>query len=116
MSKLEPKEVFETMPVRLECEVTGNPVPEITWYRDGKKMMSSKHVQLEYVNGKCSLHIDHVTIDDEAEYKVEASNSLGTSSCWAELLVESKHRTTPSRMMMMMKAPASASIAAATAA
>ena len=31
--ELEPKEIFETMPVKLECEVTGNPEPEITWYQ-----------------------------------------------------------------------------------
>ena len=48
-------------------------------------------MQLEYTQGKCSLNIDHVTIEDEAEYKVEARNELGVSSCWAELLVESKH-------------------------
>jgi hypothetical protein len=89
--KLEPKEVFETMPVKLECEVTGNPVPEITWYRDGKKVTSTKHIQLEYTQGKASINIDHVTIEDEAEYKVEARNELGMTSCWAELLVESKH-------------------------
>ena len=32
---LEQKEIFETMPVTLECRVTGYPVPEITWYQVG---------------------------------------------------------------------------------
>ena len=32
IKKLEPKEIFETMPVKLECAATGYPEPEITWF------------------------------------------------------------------------------------
>ena len=33
VQKLEPKEIFETMPVTLISRVTGHPQPEITWYQ-----------------------------------------------------------------------------------
>jgi len=32
IKKLEPKEIFETMPVKLECAATGFPEPSITWF------------------------------------------------------------------------------------
>ena len=33
VSELEHKEVFESMPITLECAVTGHPEPTITWYQ-----------------------------------------------------------------------------------
>jgi len=86
--QLESLDVFESTPIRLECDVTGYPQPDITWYQDGRKIETGDHIQLDYNNGHCSLSIDRVTIDDEAEYVCEARNDYGTASTWAELLVE----------------------------
>ena len=58
--------------------------------QDGKKMTSTDHVRLEYTDGHCSLSIDRVTLDDEAEYMCEARNEAGVATTLAELLVESK--------------------------
>ena len=59
--------------------------------QDGKKISpDDEHVKLDYNNGRCTLSIDRVSIDDEAEYICEARNTHGTASTWAELLVESK--------------------------
>ena len=46
---------------------------------------------MECHNGKCILHIDKVTTDDEAEYMCEAKNESGIATTWAEMLVESKN-------------------------
>jgi hypothetical protein len=86
--QLESLDVFESTPVRLECDVKGFPQPEIIWYQDGNKIVPDDRVKLDYSNGRCSLMIDRVTIDDEAEYVCEARNEYGTVSTWAELLVE----------------------------
>ena len=39
VSQLEHKEVFETMPITLECAVTGHPEPTITWYQVGRDLL-----------------------------------------------------------------------------
>jgi hypothetical protein len=33
VSKLQQKEIFESMPVTLECHVTSNPEATITWFK-----------------------------------------------------------------------------------
>ena len=58
--------------------------------QDGKKITSTDHARLEYTDGHCSLSIDRVTLDDEAEYMCEARNEAGVATTLAELLVESK--------------------------
>ena len=45
---------------------------------------------IEYSEGKCTLTIESITVDDEAEYMCEARNEHGVATTWAELLVESK--------------------------
>jgi len=82
------KDVYETMPVILECHVSGNPAPDVMWYKDGKQITSTKHIQLEYNQGVCRLHIDKATVEDEAEYVCEARNVHGIQSTMSELLVE----------------------------
>jgi hypothetical protein len=47
-------------------------------------------MQIEYSEGHCTLTIDSITIDDEAEYMCEARNEHGVATTWAEVLVESK--------------------------
>ncbi len=47
-------------------------------------------MQVEFQNGRCTLHIDRVTTEDEAEYMCEAKNIHGVVTTIAELLVESK--------------------------
>ena len=46
---------------------------------------------IEFRNGRCTLIIDKVTLEDEAEYTCEAKNKYGVATTIAELLVESKH-------------------------
>jgi Immunoglobulin I-set domain len=60
-------------------------------YQDGKMVSADEHMKLDYSNGRCTLSIDRVSVDDEAEYICEARNAYGTASSWAELLVESEY-------------------------
>jgi len=89
VNKLESRDVFESTPVKLECDVEGFPLPEITWYKDGAAISrADSHRKLTYEDGSCSLYIDRVRTEDEAEYVCEAKNEHGSDSTWAELMVE----------------------------
>ncbi|CAI2354591.1 unnamed protein product [Caenorhabditis sp. 36 PRJEB53466] len=62
----------------LECCVTGKPIPTITWYKDGLKLIIENRM-LQYTDrkGVSRLNIMNVVMDDLGEYTCEAVNSLG---------------------------------------
>ena len=59
--------------------------------QDGKKLVSGSNMQIDRVSGRCSLHIQAVTGDDEAEYLCEAHNECGTASTVQQLLVNCRY-------------------------
>ena len=68
--------------LELHCEVTGVPVPEVQWYREGMVLVSS----MEYIlpdNG--SLLIVYMTAELGGEYLCSASNVVGTASATVQL-------------------------------
>ncbi|XP_033122781.1 hemicentin-2-like isoform X2 [Anneissia japonica] len=73
--------------VTLECQVKGNPPPEIKWFRDGTDMTGSPRHKIE--GGKLTL--THLHASDSATYSCFASNmqSQGTRECRVHV------RTTP---------------------
>ncbi|XP_070570382.1 muscle M-line assembly protein unc-89-like [Ptychodera flava] len=82
------QEVEERQRVVFECEVTGSPRPEVTWYLDGIELESDDHYVIEYSeSGICKLLIVEVNMDDEGEYEVKAVNKVGSDSCRTELFV-----------------------------
>lgn len=72
----------------MDCEVGGDPLPDVLWRRtaDGGNMPLSRIKVLE----DRGLKIDHVTPQDEGEYTCEADNSVGTLSVTARLTVHCK--------------------------
>lgn len=60
-------------------------------------MTSSERARLTYKQGRCVLSIDGLRLEDEAEYKCEASNAAGITSTYMQLLVESKVVFSPCR-------------------
>ena len=81
----------------LSCNATGNPVPTISWTKDGSAISSDSRISLSADNKH--LTIMNVNRTDSGEYRCVASNSLGndTSSdatlniqckstvCWREM-------------------------------
>lgn len=69
--KLSDVRVMEGQPLRLECKVEGNPLPELVWYKDGEKIIPSERIQLEQdPDGKARLIIPKCTLDDDGEKKL----------------------------------------------
>ncbi|XP_041965939.1 alpha-protein kinase 3 isoform X2 [Alosa sapidissima] len=78
------KAVSESCNVKFTCIVTGNPAPELTWYRDDVEL--DRYCGLPkyeiFRNGKThTLHIYKCTVDDAAIYQASARNSKGIVSC-----------------------------------
>ncbi|XP_035272405.1 alpha-protein kinase 3-like isoform X1 [Anguilla anguilla] len=81
---LKSKAVSEDSNVKFSCEISGYPVPELTWYKDD--MQLDRYCGLPkyeiFRNGKVhTLHIYNCTIEDAAIYQASARNSKGIVSC-----------------------------------
>ncbi|XP_041477176.1 myosin light chain kinase, smooth muscle-like isoform X3 [Lytechinus variegatus] len=82
-------EVFEGDSARFDCQVAGDPEPDIKWLQDGEEIEESSRFIFDYDDdGMCSLIIRRIQEDDEGEYCIKATNSKGEASCIADLLVE----------------------------
>ncbi|XP_051877732.1 LOW QUALITY PROTEIN: vascular endothelial growth factor receptor kdr-like [Pristis pectinata] len=69
-------EVNSSKTVTLNCNVTGQPSPVISWYKNGKQVLPASGISLE--SGSKTLIIERVEHDDEGEYKCKATNEKGT--------------------------------------
>lgn len=86
---LEDKESSVNENIVLEVKVTGSPTPEITWYKDGKKVEGTQRVILESREELFKLKVDNASVDDSGVYKARARNKSGeTDSKEAKIKVK----------------------------
>lgn len=78
---------MEGEPASLECELKGEPQPDIEWFRDDEKVKESKRVRMNFDGKSSSLTFKPSELDDEGEYTCVARNEFGSGSTTAELLV-----------------------------
>ena len=82
-------EIIENSAARFECKVSGNPEPEVEWYKDGRLLKESKQLTFLYDdNDNCKLIITKGTAADAGEYTVVAENRHGKVSSTARLLID----------------------------
>ncbi|XP_061490015.1 hemicentin-1 isoform X5 [Rhineura floridana] len=77
-NKLEDVKVKERQSVMLTCEVTGSPIPEITWLKDGQPFLQDDDHQL-MSNGRF-LQVTNTQVADTGRYTCIASNTAGDKS------------------------------------
>ncbi|XP_043255290.1 obscurin-like isoform X3 [Colletes gigas] len=71
-------EVDEGEPLVLKAMIDGSPAPEVSWFKDGEKIVPDEHVKLETLpDGTTKLTIDNVKPTDCGAYKLVISNSTG---------------------------------------
>ncbi|XP_050067771.1 twitchin isoform X12 [Anopheles maculipalpis] len=83
-------------PLQLNCHVNGDPLPQIVWTRDGKKLASSDVIDIKYKSGIASLRINELFPEDSGVYVCTAKNSMGEASTQCTLDVK-KGPTSTSR-------------------
>ncbi|XP_061680955.1 hemicentin-1 isoform X2 [Syngnathoides biaculeatus] len=62
-------------PVALSCEVSGIPLPAITWLKDGRPIGGTS--SLRVLSGGRSLRLMHAGVEDAGRYTCIASNNAG---------------------------------------
>lgn len=65
--------------VRLNCNITGRPVPQVVWYKDCKEIDKRTIIDIEITTGigTSSLFIRDADRNHRGIYTVEAKNSSG---------------------------------------
>ncbi|KAG7268622.1 hypothetical protein CRUP_020055, partial [Coryphaenoides rupestris] len=67
--------------LNLTCNISGDPLPEVTWLKNGREMVSDDHYVLKFESGKfASFTITTVNTDDSGKYSILVKNKYGTES------------------------------------
>ncbi|XP_045659965.1 obscurin isoform X26 [Ursus americanus] len=89
LTELQNQEVQDGYPVSFDCVVTGQPVPTVCWFKDGRLLEEDDHYMIsEDQQGGHQLIITAVVPADMGVYRCMAENSVGVSSTKAELRVD----------------------------
>ncbi|XP_021713428.1 twitchin isoform X4 [Aedes aegypti] len=75
-------------PLQLNCHVSGDPLPQIVWTKNGKKLTSSDVIDIKYKSGIASLRINELFPEDSGTYVCTAKNSMGETSTQCKLDVK----------------------------
>ncbi|XP_050361303.1 titin-like isoform X2 [Nymphalis io] len=86
--RLRDRRVQATYPVRLTCQVVGNPIPTVKWFKNEEEVFfDGRHTasQDEYFY---TLEIAPTTLEDGGVYEAMARNGCGAVSCRCSLVVD----------------------------
>ncbi|XP_039185298.1 uncharacterized protein LOC120301772 [Crotalus tigris] len=86
--QLKPHVVNLRFNCHMSCAVTGDPAPQVTWFKGNKNLSQDPAFFCKNDFGVCSLVIPGVTSSDAGQYKVLAVNELGQAISKAELTVK----------------------------
>nr|XP_021554670.1 palladin isoform X1 [Neomonachus schauinslandi] len=94
IQKLRSQEVAEGSRVYLECRVTGNPIPRVRWFCEGKELHSTPDIQIRSEGGDLhTLIIAEAFEDDTGRYTCLATNPSGSDTTSAEVFIEGASST-----------------------
>ncbi|KAI1891235.1 hypothetical protein AGOR_G00141690 [Albula goreensis] len=72
--------------VTLSCTAHGVPHPQVTWYKDHRRLQQGSGIMLAAGGG--TLHIERITAEDEGMYTCEATNERGSVESSAYIWVD----------------------------
>ncbi|XP_029935773.1 M-protein, striated muscle [Myripristis murdjan] len=73
--------IQEGKALNLTCNISGDPVPEVTWLKNEREMTSDDHYILKFESGKfASFTITTVNTSDSGKYSILVKNKYGTES------------------------------------
>lgn len=88
LDDLKPVQAEEGTAAALECRVVGVPAPKVQWFKDGTPVKPGNGVQIEAKpDGTQRLKLDSAQVEDQGNYRCEATNPAGSTSSKAPLTV-----------------------------
>ena len=72
----------------LTTQVSGNPPPEVTWYKNDKPITDVPEKVEDTIH---SITLSRPALTDSAKYSIVATNSLGTAKSMCNVTIESKY-------------------------
>lgn len=85
-------EVSDGQKLELECVVSGDPEPKVTWLKNGAAVSSSEILEVKYKNGVAKLIITEVFPEDAGTYVCQAKNTAGKVETQCQLKVNRECR------------------------
>ncbi|CAG5135175.1 unnamed protein product, partial [Candidula unifasciata] len=80
---------YRSQVVRLRCEITGNPIPNYTWYKNDQPLTNTdnKRVNAKATTWGSRLKISDLEPGDSGSYTCKASNQFGKEETTGVLTV-----------------------------
>ncbi|XP_042205940.1 titin-like isoform X2 [Homarus americanus] len=85
--RLQPAVVGVNERLHLEIDVTGTPLPQVTWSKDGQPLSANDHITLRSEGTRHLLIIQQAEPGDSGRYGVIASNPAGRAESLADVMV-----------------------------
>ena len=80
--------IIEKKPFKVDCEVTGIPMPTVEWYKNENRLEQSDNLKIENKNQLNMLNIKVANLEHAGNYKVKATNTCGTIEHNFKIIVE----------------------------
>ncbi|XP_061681208.1 obscurin [Syngnathoides biaculeatus] len=75
-------------PATFSAIITGRPMPQIQWYKDGEELQTGENVEIVQRGARCYVTIVRPECEDSGIYTCVSYNNSGHVSCQALLTVE----------------------------
>ncbi|KAK3921146.1 Titin, partial [Frankliniella fusca] len=89
IERFQEQKVKENSTIKLVAKVTGNPTPQITWFRNNEPLLPSNRIKEKFDGSVVTLEITGADSElDAGDYKCLASNPSGKASHGARVTVD----------------------------
>ena len=79
LSGLNPNmEIIDGTRLELKVSVKGDPLPQVTWTKDGKDLASNDIIEVKYKNGVALVIVNEIYPEDSGKYTCKATNAKGS--------------------------------------
>ncbi|KAJ8010357.1 hypothetical protein DPEC_G00074220 [Dallia pectoralis] len=80
--------IQEKKALNLTCNISGNPLPDVTWLKNEREILTDDHYVMKFESGKyASFTITTVNTTDSGKYSILVKNKYGTESADFTLVV-----------------------------